>query len=156
MDKDKEKSRIKKWIAGYLALGAVMFIAIFAVHWLFIIPTAVFELLVAIMFRDIKRLDESDIQEVVNGNLEEKQINQEVKMEKTNEEKAELLETLSKDEDVILFVRVTKGQVKHALFEKLRKEFEAKPEKKEAPKEEKPEEAEKDSKGEEEDVVVEE
>ena len=154
MDKQQEKSRIKKWIAGYLTLGAVMFIAIFAVHWLFIIPTAVFEFIVFRMFKDIKNLEENDVQEVVNDNLEEKQINQEVKMEMSNEEKALLLEVLSKDEELNAFLKVTNGQAKFALFEKLRKEVEAKPAEK--PKEEKGKgEAEKDSKGEE-DIVVEE
>jgi len=148
MNKQQQKSRIKKWIAGYLTLGAVMFIAIFAVHWLFIIPTAVFEFIVFRMFKDIKNLEENDVQEVVNDNLEEKQINQEVKMEMSNEEKALLLEVLSKDEELNAFLKVTNGQAKFALFEKLRKELEAKPEKKEAQKEEPAKE--------EEDVIVEE
>ena len=69
-------------------------------------------------------------------------------MEKTNEEKALLLEVLSKDEELNAFLKVTNGQAKFALFEKLRKELEAKPEKKEAQKEEPAKE--------EEDVIVEE
>ncbi len=48
-----------------------------------------------------------------------------------------------------MFLKVTNGQAKFALFEKLRKEVEAKP------KEEKPKEAEKGSKREDEDIVVE-
>ena len=157
MDTQQEKSRIKKWIAGYLVAATIMFISIFAVHWLFIIPTAVFEFIVSRMFKNIKELEEDNVQENVQENLETKQINQEVnKVEKTNEEKTLLLETLSKDEEMNLFLKVINGQAKFALFEKLRKEVEAKPEKKETLKEEKPKEAEKDSKGEEEDVVVEE
>ena len=126
MHKEQERKRTKKWIAGYLALGLVMFIAIFTVHGLFIIPTAIIEYIAFLMFRDIKKLDKNN-EDIVQKNIK---INQEVKMETTNEEKAELLETLSKDEDVILFVRVTKGQVKHALFEKIRAELETKSEKK--------------------------
>ena len=47
-------------------------------------------------------------------------------MEKTNEEKALLLEVLSKDEELNMFLKVTNGQAKFALFEKLRAEVEEK------------------------------
>jgi len=68
----------------------------------------------------------------------------------SEDEMSELAEVLSRDEDRVLFVKVTKGQIKNALFEKVMKEIEAKP------KEEKPKEAEKGSKEEDEDIVVEE
>ena len=114
-----------------------MFI-IAGVHWLFLIPSALFFAIAFLVFRDIKDINEDEdkednVQEVVNDNLEEKQINQEVKMEKTNEEKTLLLEVLSKDEELNAFLKVTNGQAKFALFEKLRTELEAKP-KKEEPK----------------------
>ena len=51
-------------------------------------------------------------------------------MEMNNEEKALLLEVLSKDEELNAFLKVTNGQAKFALFEKLREELEAKPKKK--------------------------
>jgi len=70
--------------------------------------------------------------------------------EMTKEENTLLLEVLSKDEELNMFLKVTNGQAKFALFEKLRAELEVKP------KEEKPKEAEKGSKGEDEDIVVEE
>jgi len=70
-------------------------------------------------------------------------------MQLNKEENTLLLEVLSKDEELNMFLKVTNGQAKFALFEKLRKEVEAKP------KEEKPKEAEKGSKGEVEDIIVE-
>lgn len=51
-------------------------------------------------------------------------------MEMSNEEKALLLEVLSKDEELNAFLKVTNGQAKFALFEKLREELEVKPKKK--------------------------
>ncbi len=70
-------------------------------------------------------------------------------MQLNKEEKTLLLEVLSRDEELNMFLKVTNGQAKFALFEKLRAEVETKP------KEEKPKEAEK---GREEDknIVVEE
>ena len=129
-----------------------------AVHWLFLIPAAVFFIIAVLVFKDIKALDEEEdeVQEVVHSNLEAKQINQEVNnMELSKEEKAVLLEVLSKDEELNAFLKVTNGQVKFTLFEKLRKELEAKPEKKEAEAEKPKEEKGKEAK-EEEDIVVEE
>ena len=155
MDIETEKKRIKKWIVAYLAVSFI-FLIVGLANPLFLILTALFLFIASRMFKDINRLDEeniSNVQEIVHSNLDEKQINQEVKMETTNEEKAELLDTLSKDEDVNLFLKVTKGQIKFGLFEKLNKEFEAEVKK---PKEEKGKaEAEKGSKGEEEDIIVE-
>ena len=151
MDIDKEKKRIKKWIAGYLASSLIFLIIGLAIP-LFLILTAAFLFIASRMFKDFKNLEETNVQEVVTDNLEEKQINQEVKMEMSNEEKALLLEMLSKDEELNAFLKVTNGQAKFALFEKLRAELEAK----EKPKEEKIKaEAEKGNKGEEEDIVVE-
>ena len=148
MDIQQEKSRIKKWILGYIIFGFVM-LAFALIHWLFLLPAVIFVCINLLMFRDLRKLEEDNVQE----NLEVKQINQEVnKMEKTNEEKTLLLETLSKDEELNLFLKVTNGQAKFALFEKLRAELEAKPEKKAEAVE--PKVAEQDSKGEE-DIVVE-
>jgi biopolymer transport protein ExbB/TolQ len=147
MDIQQERNRIKKWIAGYLVTIAIMFVLMFIVNGWFIIPAVMFELMVLKMFKDIKKLEENNVQE----DIETKQINQEVnKMEKTNEEKTLLLETLSKDEELNLFLKVTNGQAKFALFEKLRAELETKPAKKAGI--EKPKEAEK---AEDEDIVVE-
>ena len=73
-------------------------------------------------------------------------------MQISNEEKAEVLETLSRDEDVILFLKVTKGQVKYGLLEKMRTELETKPKKKEA---EAVKETKKEPEEEDEDIVVE-
>jgi len=70
-------------------------------------------------------------------------------MQLSKEEKTLLLEVLSKDEELNMFLKVTNGQAKFALFEKLRAEVETKP------KEEKPKEAEKGSKEEDKDIVVE-
>jgi len=70
-------------------------------------------------------------------------------MQLNKEENTLLLEVLSKDEELNMFLKVTNGQAKFALFEKLRAEVEAKP------KEEKPKEAEKGSKEEDKDIVVE-
>ena len=74
-------------------------------------------------------------------------------MQLNKEEKTLLLEVLSRDEELNMFLKVTNGQAKFALFEKLRAEVEAKPEEK--AKEEKPKEAEKGSKGEDEDIIIE-
>ena len=155
MNKEKIKKRAKGFFIAAIVIAVIMFV-VSAVHWLFLIPSAIFLGIAFLVFRDIRAIDEEEdeVQEVVTDNLEAKQINQEVKMEKTNEEKALLLEVLSKDEELNVFLKVTNGQAKFALFEKLRKEVEAKPAEK--PKEEKGKgEAEKDSKGEE-DIVVEE
>ena len=156
MDIEKEKKRTKKWIAVYLVGGFVFLIIGFLASPLFLILAALFLFIVFLMFKDIKRLDEENItnvQEVVQHNLEIKQINTEVeKMQISNEEKAEMLETLSRDEDVILFLKVTKGQVKYGLLEKMRTDIEAKPKKKEA---EAVKETKKESEEEDEDIVVE-
>ena len=155
MNKQQLKKRAKRFFIAALIIGALMFI-VAAVHWLFFIPSVVFFYIAFLVFKDIRELneEEDDVQEVVHSNLEEKQIKQYggINMETTNEEKAELLDTLSKDEDVNLFLKVTKGQVKFGLFEKLRTDLEAKPEKKET-KQDKGK-AEKGGK-EEEDIVVE-
>ena len=135
MDKEKLKKRAKRFFIAAIVIGIILFF-VAGVHWLFLIPSAVFFGAAFLVFKDIRQLDEEEdeVQEVVTDNLEEKQIKQYggIRMETSNEEKAELLEALGRDEDVVLFVRVTKGQVKHALFEKLRAEFEEKPKKKEA------------------------
>jgi len=122
MDIKQERKGIKKEVAAYLLVATIMFISIFILHWLFIIPTAVFEFMAFRTFKKFKNIN--DVQE----NLEVKQINQEGnKMEKTKEEKTLLLETLSKDEEMNLFLKVTNGQAKFAVFEKLRAELETKP-----------------------------
>ena len=134
MEIEQEKSRIKKWITGYLAFSFI-FLIIGLSNPLFLILTAMFLFIASRMFKDLNNLDNeniTNIQEVVTDNLETKQINTEVKMEMSNEEKALLLEVLSKDEELNAFLKVTNGQAKFALFEKLRAELEAKPEKKEA------------------------
>ena len=153
MNIEQEKSRIKKWIFGYIILGFVM-LAFALIHWIFLFPAVIFVCINFLMFRDLRKLDEDNVQEVVSSNLDEKKLNGGTKMELSNEEKTALLETLSKDEELNLFLKVTNGQVKFAIFEKLRAELEAKPEKKEA-EVEKPKAVEKDSKGEDEDIVVE-
>ena len=76
-------------------------------------------------------------------------------MEMNNEEKALLLEVLSKDEELNAFLKVTNGQAKFALFEKLREELEAKPKKKQEILPPKKPNEEPDSEEEEEDIVVE-
>ena len=158
MDIEQEKLRIKKWIAGYLAAGLITLLIGLSNPW-FLILTAIFLFIASRMFKDINKLDEeyepniTKVQEVVTDNLETKQINTEVKMEKTNEEKELLLEVLSKDEELNAFLKVTNGQAKFALFEKLRAELEAKAKKKAEPvKETKEEQKPVD---EEEDVIVE-
>jgi len=151
MDIEDEKSRIKKWIFGYIILGFVM-LAFALIHWIFLFPAVVFICINLLMFRDLRKLDKNNVQEVVSSNLDEKKLNGGTKMELSNEEKTALLETLSKDEELNLFLKVTNGQVKFAIFEKLRAELEAKPEKKAEVVE--PKAAEKGSK-EEEDIVVE-
>jgi len=151
MDIEDEKSRIKKWIFGYIILGFVM-LAFALIHWIFLFPAVVFICINLLMFRDLRKLDKNNVQEVVSSNLDEKKLNGGTKMELSNEEKTALLETLSKDEELNLFLKVTNGQVKFAIFEKLRAEVEAKPEKKAEVVE--PKAAEKGSK-EEEDIVVE-
>jgi len=79
MDIQQERNRIKKWIAGYLVTIAIMFVLMFIVNGWFIIPAVMFELMVLKMFKDIKKLEENNVQE----DIETKQINQEVnKMEK--------------------------------------------------------------------------
>jgi len=148
---EQEKSRIKKWILGYIILGFVM-LAFALIHWIFLFPAVIFICINFLMFRDLRKLDEDNVQEVVSSNLDEKKLNGGTKMELSNEEKTALLETLSKDEELNLFLKVTNGQVKFAIFEKLRAEVEAKPEKKAEVVE--PKAAEKGSK-EEEDIVVE-
>jgi len=148
---EQEKSRIKKWIFGYIILGFVM-LAFALIHWIFLFPAVIFVCINFLMFRDLRKLDEDNVQEVVSSNLDEKKLNGGTKMELSNEEKTALLETLSKDEELNLFLKVTNGQVKFAIFEKLRAELEAKPEKKAEVVE--PKAAEKGSK-EEEDIVVE-
>jgi len=154
MDIEQEKSRIKKWILGYIILGFVM-LAGALVHWFFLLPAVIFICINISMFKDLNKLDEDNVQEVVSSNLDEKKLDGGTKMELSNEEKTALLETLSKDEELNLFLKVTNGQVKFAIFEKLRAELEAKPEKKaEAEKKEEPKAAEQDNKGEE-DIVVE-
>jgi len=147
MDKEEEKSRIKKWILAYTILGFVM-LAFALIHWIFLLPAVIFVCINLLMFRNIKKLDKDNVQEVVSSNLDEKKLDGGTKMEMNNEEKTLLLETLSKDEELNLFLKVTNGQAKFVLFEKLRVELEAKPAKK-------TKEAEKGSKGEDEDVVVE-
>ena len=122
------------------------------IHWIFLFPAVIFVCINFLMFRDLRKLDEDNVQEVVSSNLDEKKLNGGTKMELSNEEKTALLETLSKDEELNLFLKVTNGQVKFAIFEKLRAELEAKPEKKAEVVE--PKAAEKGSK-EEEDIVVE-
>ena len=132
MNKEQERKRTKKWIAAYLA-GAFVSLIIGLVIPLFLISTAVFWFISFLMFKDLKKLDKesiTNIQEVVTDNLETKQINTEVKMEMNNEEKALLLEVLSKDEELNAFLKVTNGQAKFALFERLREELEAKAKKK--------------------------
>ena len=151
MDIEDEKSRIKKWILGYIILGFVM-LAFALIHWIFLFPAVIFVCINFLMFRDLRKLDKDNVQEVVSSNLDEKKLNGGTKMELSNEEKTALLETLSKDEELNLFLKVTNGQVKFAIFEKLRAEVEAKPEKKAEVVE--PKAAEKGSK-EEEDIVVE-
>ena len=155
MDIEQEKSRTKKWIAGYLAAGLITLLIGLSNPW-FLILTAMFLFIASRMFKDLNNLDNeniTNIQEVVTDNLETKQINTEVeKMQISNEEKAEMLETLSRDEDVILFLKVTKGQVKYGLLEKMRTDIEAKPKKKEA---EAVKETKKESEEEDEDIVVE-
>jgi len=151
MDIEDEKSRIKKWIFGYIILGFVM-LAFALIHWIFLFPAVIFVCINFLMFRDLRKLDKDNVQEVVSSNLDEKKLNGGTKMELSNEEKTALLETLSKDEELNLFLKVTNGQVKFAIFEKLRAELEAKPEKKAEVVE--PKAAEKGSK-EEEDIVVE-
>lgn len=151
MNIEQEKSRIKKWILGYIILGFVM-LAFALIHWIFLFPAVIFICINFLMFRDLRKLDEDNVQEVVSSNLDEKKLNGGTKMELSNEEKTALLETLSKDEELNLFLKVTNGQVKFAIFEKLRAEVEAKPEKKAEVVE--PKAAEKGSK-EEEDIVVE-
>ena len=151
MDIEDEKSRIKKWIFGYIILGFVM-LAFALIHWIFLFPAVIFVCINFLMFRDLRKLDKDNVQEVVSSNLDEKKLNGGTKMELSNEEKTALLETLSKDEELNLFLKVTNGQVKFAIFEKLRAEVEAKPEKKAEVVE--PKAAEKGSK-EEEDIVVE-
>ena len=148
MDIEDEKSRIKKWIFGYIILGFVM-LAFALIHWIFLFPAVIFVCINFLMFRDLRKLDKDNVQEVVSSNLDEKKLNGGTKMELSNEEKTALLETLSKDEELNFFVKVTNGQAKFAIFEKLRAELEAKPDAV------KPKEAKKDSKGEDEDVVVE-
>jgi len=148
---EQEKSRIKKWIFGYIILGFVM-LAFALIHWIFLFPAVIFVCINFLMFRDLRKLDKDNVQEVVSSNLDEKKLNGGTKMELSNEEKTALLETLSKDEELNLFLKVTNGQVKFAIFEKLRAEVEAKPEKKAEVVE--PKAAEKGSK-EEEDIVVE-
>ena len=155
MNKQKLKKRAKRFFIAAIVIGMIMFV-VAAVHWLFLIPSAIFFGMAFLVFKDIRAIgeDEYEVQEVVNDNLETKQINQEVnKVETTNEEKAELLDILSKDEDVNLFLKVEKGKIKLAVFEKLNKEFEAKL-KKEAAEVKPKAEAEKGSKGEE-DIIVE-
>ena len=151
MNIEQEKSRIKKWILGYIILGFVM-LAFALIHWIFLFPAVIFICINFLMFRDLRKLDKDNVQEVVSSNLDEKKLNGGTKMELSNEEKTALLETLSKDEELNLFLKVTNGQVKFAIFEKLRAEVEAKPEKKAEVVE--PKAAEKGSK-EEEDIVVE-
>lgn len=72
-------------------------------------------------------------------------------MQLNKEENTLLLEVLSKDEELNAFLKVTNGQAKFALFEKLRKEVEAKPKEKTEPAAEKP----KEEPAEDEDIVVE-
>jgi len=74
MDIQQERNRIKKWIAGYLVTIAIMFVLMFIVNGWFIIPAVMFELMVLKMFKDIKKLEENNVQE----DIETKQINQEV------------------------------------------------------------------------------
>ena len=133
MEIEQEKSRIKKWITGYLAFSFI-FLIIGLSNPLFLILTAMFLFIASRMFKDIKKLDEeyepkiTNVQEVVTNNLETKQINTEVnKMQISKDEKDEVMEMLSKDEDVMLYLKVTKGQVKYTLFEKMRAELETKP-----------------------------
>uniref|UniRef100_A0A6H1ZJN8 Uncharacterized protein n=1 Tax=viral metagenome TaxID=1070528 RepID=A0A6H1ZJN8_9ZZZZ len=155
MDKEQLKKRAKRFFIAAIVIGMIMFV-VSGVHWLFLIPAILFFVIAFLVFKDIRELDEEEdnVQEVVTDNLETKQINTEVKMEMNNEEKALILEVLSKDEELNVFLKVTNGQAKFALFERLRAELEAKAEKK--PKQEKGKaEAEKDSKGEDEDIVVE-
>ena len=159
MDIEQEKSRIKKWITGYLALGFIFLIIGLAIP-LFLILTAMFLFIASRMFKDFKELDEevsikTNIQEIVKD-LEGNQINTEVKMEKTNEEKELLLEVLSKDEDINLFLKVTNGQTKFALFEKIKAELEAKPKKKQEILPTKKPKEEPDNEEEDEEIVVEE
>jgi len=155
MDIEQEKSRTKKWIAGYLAAGLITLLIGLSNPW-FLILTAMFLFIASRMFKDLNNLDNeniTNIQEVVTDNLETKQINTEVKMEMSNEEKALLLEVLSKDEELNAFLKVTNGQAKFALFEKLRAELETKTKKEAGPvKETKEEQKPVD---EEEDVIVE-
>lgn len=149
MDIEKEKKRTKKWFVSYTIITIIMIIAI-GIHWLFLLPTIVFIYIVFLICKDLRKLDE--IQEVAKDNLEDKKINKEEnKMELSREERAEMLETLSRDEDVIFFMRVTKGQVKYGLLERLRKSLETKPEKKPEPVAEKP----KEEPAEDDDIVVE-
>ena len=153
MDIEKEKKRTKKWIVVYIIFGVISLIAV-VITPMFLILTAVFWFIAFLIFKDLKKFDKNNVQEVVTDNLETKQINTEVeKMQISNEEKAEMLETLSRDEDVILFLKVTKGQVKYGLLEKMRTDIEAKPKKKEA---EAVKETKKESEEEDEDIVVEE
>lgn len=151
MNTEQQKSTAKKWLTAYIFIGALLFVAA-GIHILFLLPTAVFWFLAFLMFRDMRKLDETNVQEVVKGSLEDKKINtEENKMELSKEEKTLALEVLSKDEELNLFLKVTNGQAKFALFEKLRKEVEAKPKEKTEPVAEKPkEELTKD-----EDIVVE-
>lgn len=155
MDKQKLKKRAKRFFIVAIVFGILMFI-IAGVHWLFLIPSALFFAIAFLVFRDIKEINEEkdEVQEVVTDNLEEKQINTEVKMEKTNEEKALILEALSKDEELNAFLKVTNGQAKFALFEKLRAELETKP-KKEEPKAEAEKPKEEPKSDEEDEIVVE-
>ena len=131
MNNQQNKKRAKMFFIVAIVFGIIMFV-VSGVHWLFLIPSVLFFTIAFLVFRDIKEINEEEdnVQEVVTDNLEEKQINQEVKMEKTNEEKELLLEVLSKDEELNAFLKVTNGQAKFALFEKLREELEAKPKKK--------------------------
>jgi len=163
MDIEQEKSRIKKWIAGYLALGFVFLIIGLAVP-LFLILTAVFLFIAFLMFKDIKELDEEEpiktkVQEVVIDNLEEKQINTEVNKMQVNmnrEEIAQVMAALGSAENTQLFLKVTDGQMNYAIMEKLKAELEAKPQKKQetaSPK--KPEKQEEPDSEEDEEMIVE-
>lgn len=158
MDIEQEKSRIKKWIAGYLAFSFIFLIIGLSNPWLLIL-TALLLFIASRMFKDINKLDEEEpiktnIQEVVTDNLEEKQINTEARMEinMNREEIAQVMAALGSAENTQLFLKVTDGQMNYAIMEKLRAELEAKQKKKGA---EKPKETEKDSEEEDEDIVVE-
>ncbi len=86
MDIEDEKSRIKKWISGYIILGFVM-LAFALIHWIFLFPAVIFVCINFLMFRDLRKLDKDNVQEVVSSNLDEKKLNGGTKMELSNEEK---------------------------------------------------------------------